>query len=192
MAERGDGVVLTEEMLIGAAKTGNHESLAVWAKQGVRVTSTVPLFLAARGRHLLALQCLVREVGANVNQTFQGETPLMSAAYERNPTVVRCLLELGADVNQASGKTIYANGRTALHTAAHIGGFASVRYLIQAGAKSGAVDSTGETASLESAQGGHYAAMRYLLEEADANMDDIDNFGETAWGLLKALGKDGR
>jgi hypothetical protein len=185
MAERGAGVVVTEEMLIGAAKTGAHETLAVWARQGVRVTSAVPLFLAARGRHLLALQCLVRELGANVNQTFQGETPLMSAAYERKPAVVRCLLELGADVNQASGKTFYAEGRTALHTAAHIGGLASVRYLIQAGAKIGAVDSTGETALLESAQGGHYAAMQYLLEEAGANMDDINNFGETAWDLLR-------
>jgi hypothetical protein len=46
MAYNSDAVVVTEEMLASAAATGALESLTVWAKQGVRVTTAKPLFYA--------------------------------------------------------------------------------------------------------------------------------------------------
>jgi hypothetical protein len=186
MAENSDGMVATEEMLAEAARAGDLESLTAWAMQGVRVMTAEPLFWAARGRHLEVLQYLVRKLGADVNQTWNGAAPLLRAAYEcHNAALVNCLVRLGADVNQVSYcPCIQEEGRTALHTAAHVGFFNNVRCLIEAGARIGAVDSNNETALLESARDGHYATMQYLLEEAGANMADVNNDKETAWDLL--------
>lgn len=43
MAESGNGLMVTEEMLTAAARAGDLESLTAWARQGVRITSGEPL-----------------------------------------------------------------------------------------------------------------------------------------------------
>jgi hypothetical protein len=73
-------VVVTERMLTSAARTGDLESLTTWAKQGARVATVRPLFVATRGGHLEAAQFLVQELGADVNKaTRNGSTLLMVA-----------------------------------------------------------------------------------------------------------------
>jgi hypothetical protein len=89
-------------------------------------------------------------------------------------------MELGADVNGAM-----PNGYTALLVASARGYLAVVQLLIELGAEGQVVESDGHTALLVSAREGHYATMHYLLEKVGANMDDVNNAGDTAWDLLR-------
>jgi hypothetical protein len=180
MAESSDGVVVTEGMLISAARAGDLKSLTIWARQGVHVTSGEPLCHAARGGHIEAMRCLVQQLGADVSKIYNGVTPLMTATQWDNLAVLQCLVELGADVNQAAS----TDGCTPLIMAAIEGNLASVRCLIKLGAHIGAVDDDGDTALLVSARNGHYSAMRYLLEGAGANMDDVNDYKQTVWVAL--------
>jgi ankyrin repeat protein len=75
------------------------------------------------------VQCLVKELGADINHANQdGITALSLAAQEGNLDMLRCLAtELGANnVNQAS-----PDGFTPLDTAALKGRLAVVRYLVE-------------------------------------------------------------
>jgi ankyrin repeat protein len=59
------------------------------------------LYIAAQNGHLAFVQCLVKELGANINQaTNTGCTPLYIAAEQEHLSVVQCFVkEYGADVN---------------------------------------------------------------------------------------------
>jgi ankyrin repeat protein len=63
-----------------------------------------PLYAAAQIGNLVYVQFLVKELGADINQTaVNGATPVFIAAQNDHVAVVRCLVkELGADVNQAA------------------------------------------------------------------------------------------
>jgi hypothetical protein len=178
MAENSGGVVVTEGMLTEAAGAGNLERLTLWARQGVRVTSGKPLYVATRAGHLEVLRWLVQELGADVSQIYNGDTPLIVAADINNLATLKCLVELGADVNQDSGTD------TPLMVAALMSMTAVVRCLIELGAEVGAVDTNGDTALFVCARYGSYAKMHYLLEEAGASMDDLNNDGKTVWGIM--------
>jgi hypothetical protein len=179
MAETGDGVVVTERMLIEAARAGDLESLTMWARQGVRVTTGGPLCAAAGDGHLEVMRYLVQQLGADVSQAIPRKvTPLINAARGDNLAVAQCLLELGADIDQTTPKV------TPLMVAARRGTLAMVRCLVQLGAEVGATNANGDTALLGSAGSGRYATTRYLLEQAGANMEDVNNDGATVWDLL--------
>jgi hypothetical protein len=179
MAENSDEVVVTEYMIGMAVRARDLERLTVWAGQGVRVTSTDPLFVAARIGHLDMVRLLVQQMGANVNQP-PGETPLIVAAYCDNTALVRLLVtELGADINHGS-----LHVGSPLMMAASRGLRAVVQVLVELGAKVGAVNVYGSTALHLSARNGHYLTMQYLLEEGGANMEDVNTNGESAWDLL--------
>jgi hypothetical protein len=139
-------VVVTERMIGSAAAIGDLENLMIWATQGVRVTSGEPLVIAAAGGYLDVLRCLVRELGADVNQTGLGVSPLHMAISRGDLAVVRCLVQLGAAI--------------------------------------GTMNDDGDTALLMSAQIASFPTVHYLLEEGGANMDDVNNDGETIWDLL--------
>jgi hypothetical protein len=100
MAENSCRVVVTEGMLTDAAQAGDLRTLTIWARQGVRVTSGEPLYVATRGGHLEVLRWLVQELGADVSQIHHGDTPLIVAAQRNNLAPLKCLVELGADVNR--------------------------------------------------------------------------------------------
>jgi ankyrin repeat protein len=122
-------------------------------------------------------------MGADVNQaTPNGETPLAIALLQDNLAVVQCLvIELGADVNPPQAMP---HGLTPLIALASKGHLADVRCLVELGAEVEAVDYYGYTALLASACCGQFGTIRYLLEEAGANLDDVNYDGNTIWGLL--------
>jgi hypothetical protein len=106
---------------------------------------------------------------------------LITAAENGFTDLVRLLVtDLSADVNQA-----ISYGWTPLMLASR-GNLCDgvVRCLVELGADVGAVDCNGNTALLESARNGRYTTMQYLVEEGGANMDDVNNQGETVWDLL--------
>jgi ankyrin repeat protein len=110
-----------------------------WGRQGVRVMSDEPLWdSVANGAPLDQLRCLVKDLGANVNQPVRGLTPLLavvhlgSRAKFGNQTyrldMVSCLVEeLAADVNKRGTP----DGRTALYKATSDGNLDMVRCLLK-------------------------------------------------------------
>lgn len=100
---------------------------------------------------------------------MQGWSPLMSAVSAGHEPVVRMLLSLGANVNQAT-----AQGRTSIHYAASKGRTEILRLLLQAGAKVDVVDCTGSQPLHRAAATGHLDTIRCLVEEGKASVDPRD------------------
>jgi hypothetical protein len=67
---------IQEERIIEAVKQGNIGQLRRWAQQGLRISSGEPLFHAVVQSHVDVVQCLVKELGADVNKPDdRGHTP---------------------------------------------------------------------------------------------------------------------
>jgi ankyrin repeat protein len=130
MEEDSDGTVVTEDMITEAASTGDLESLMIWASQGVRCTTAMPLERDALGGHLEVLQYLYREMGADVNQLMpDGSTNLIVAVRLDDLPMMQCLVELGADVNLAT-----PDDGTPLHVAVLRHNVATLEFLVEQGA----------------------------------------------------------
>jgi ankyrin repeat protein len=124
--------VESEKAIIDVCLAGNMAQLRQWGEQGVWARTAVPLSQAVHnGGSIDVLSCLVKELGADVNQRDElGWTALTSAAVLGHHNVVRSLIEeLGADVNIP-----YQEGETPLHMAAAEGHLSVVRDLLQLGA----------------------------------------------------------
>jgi hypothetical protein len=78
-------------MLIDAARAGDLENLTIWARQGVRVVTILPLLIATGKGNLEVLRWLVQELGADVDQEYRETTPLIDAADRGNLAIARCL-----------------------------------------------------------------------------------------------------
>jgi hypothetical protein len=181
MADNIDGVVVTEGMLTEVVHAGDLERLVSWARQGVRVTTARPLFVAVEGGYLEVVRLLVQDLGSDVNQKDQrGQTPLILAAENGCTDLVRLLVtDLGADINQGD-----SHGVTPVFAAAESGHLAGLRCLVQLGADIEAVNSDGYSALLSSALSGQYSTTQYLLKDAGADMEDVDYEGNNAWDFL--------
>lgn len=101
-------------------------------------------------------------------------TPLFAAALLGEPSVVRRLLDEGADLSVPS-----ENGSTCLMAAAANGDEAIVAALLRAGADVGARTASGWTALMHAAMRGQAAAVELLLA-AGATTTDQDEYGMTA------------
>lgn len=161
MADPLDLSEVTEEemeaMLTFAARTGDLEKLQEWGRQGVRVVTAQPLISAALEGFPEVTRCLVQELGADVSQTHDGDTPLAIAAKEGFSDLVRLLVtEFGADINQVCSYINHGidDVGTPLSMAAHEGHLSVVRRLVELGAEVKAAASEGYTALLVSALGG--------------------------------------
>ena len=102
----------------------------------------------------------------------RNEKAMIIAAQEGQETVVRALLEAGADVNKTLDK-----GATPLYIAAQNSHEAVVRALIELGADVNKAKDNGVTPLFIAAQNGHEAVVRALIElGADVNKA-MDNGG---------------
>jgi len=100
--------------------------------------------------------------GVDVNGTNnRGETPLMIAAGEHQPQILRLLIERGADVNYLN-----ADGRTALMYAAEEGAANAIRILIKNGADPKLHGSDRGYAAIHlAASDGHVEVIREMLDK---------------------------
>jgi ankyrin repeat protein len=73
--------------------------------------------------------------------------------------------------------------RTPLIAAALRGNLACVRCLVELGAEVGAANIYGNTALILIVDNGHYPTTQYLLEEAGANLDNVNNNEKNVWDL---------
>jgi hypothetical protein len=118
---------VSEEMIVQACTAGDVSLLRRWARRGIVVISTEPLFCAAATGKLDAVRVLVRELGADVNQACDGVTALHTAAYWGHEHVVRCLVKrFDADVNKPT-----VMGILAVYGAAQMGHEHVVRCLVK-------------------------------------------------------------
>jgi hypothetical protein len=120
-------IEVSEERILEAVERGDIAQLRRWGRLGLRITSGQPLVRALVKGNLDALRCLVKDLGADVNQADRGPTlqPLHIAVHLGNIDMVHCLVnELGADVNQRD-----MDGTTHFFYAAKQGDLAMMRYL---------------------------------------------------------------
>jgi hypothetical protein len=124
-------IEISEERIIQAVKRGNVAQLSRWAQQGLRITSSLPLAHAVKLGILAIARCLVRELGADVNQADEKDcTPLWVAASLGNLAMVQCLVkELGADID-----VVDQFGCTPLMAASAMKHADVVTWLVKAGA----------------------------------------------------------
>jgi hypothetical protein len=146
---------VSEDALVGACILGDISQLRRWVRRGIRVTSVKPLCDAVQHGNYEIAQCLVRELGADVNQAnTEDYSPLCIASQLSNLRMVQFLAtELGADVNQTD-----AGGLTPAFVAAQKGHMAVMRYLVkERGAHVIKANNEGCFPLLIAAQKGHLA-----------------------------------
>ena len=114
---------------------------------------------AVSNEHVACVEALIAG-NADVNKERRdGVTALILAAEKGHDTILRALLEAGADPSAAK----HANGATALIFAAENGHAAAVEALLAAGADANATISAGTSALQLAAKGGHGAVVKVLV-----------------------------
>jgi ankyrin repeat protein len=88
---------VVEKAIAHAVKKGDLELLRVYAKEGLRATSALPLHVASQRGNANVVRVLVEELGIDVNQAMSsnGASSLFIAARDNHLDVVRVLGELG-------------------------------------------------------------------------------------------------
>jgi ankyrin repeat protein len=169
---------ISETVITDSCRARDLVKLRRWGRQGVRVTTAAPLFLAAiEGGNNDVIRCLVSDLGADAKQAnADGFTPLYVAAERGHLDIVQCLVvELGADVNQAT-----EDGATPLYIAAQKGHLDVVRYLVtELGADVSQAHVNGATPLYIAAQMGHLDVVRCLVGEFGADVHLANHSGTT-------------
>jgi ankyrin repeat protein len=164
VASTADSV--TVEAIIAACRQEDTAQLRHWGRcVGVRIKSADPLCECAYiGASLDTLRCLVKDLGADVNQGNHeqgGNTALYVAAQRGHVDVMRCLVkEFGAKVDLG-----YNEGGTPLQMAAWTGNLDVIRCFVEElGADANEVSKSGGSPLIMAAGEGHLDAVRYFLK----------------------------
>jgi ankyrin repeat protein len=173
--------------MVQAVIRGDMKQLKRWARQGVCVRTARPLCQAAASGKIGVVQCLVKELEADVNLGDEvGCTPLFMAAQEGQTAVVRCLVrQLGADVDKASHV-----GTAPLHVAVLEGHLDTTRcFLKELGADVNQATRLGVTPCHVASTKGNLRMLHCLVKEfsADVNKANENRSGFTP--LLVAIEK---
>lgn len=154
-----------------AASNGSFIEITNLIKRGVDIDEPDSdggenaLTMAILGGHDDAVELLISS-GANVNfVASQGNTPLLSAAYQgdKNIAVCRRLLDAGASVNLSPSNGQYA-GVTALYLAASKGAEKVGKLLLDAGADVSVRLPEGQSLMYAAAMGGNPKVIKALTE----------------------------
>ncbi|MCS5711887.1 ankyrin repeat domain-containing protein [Candidatus Berkiella aquae] len=170
-------------LLVNAVKTGQVEFAEFL------LSSYIPLEARAdiiNQNHILMhinenadrqmIELLVR-YGANVNlvDPKEGRTPLHIACQKNHESVIKALLDHGANINVADAK-----GITPLHAAVGLCNENIINELILKGADVSIVDQNGLTFLHKAARARNLGAVRALLETGKIDVNAQDNKGNTA------------
>lgn len=147
-----------------AARRPVEKPKTVNSQTTTKMTNAQTLFGAAEGGDAAEVaRRLASGASADERRSPGGETPLMRAAARGHETVVRVLLDAGADARARR-----ADGFTPLILAVFFGHEGVVRLLVERGADASARTSLGTTAA-RWAEARGFAAMADVLREAEAS-----------------------
>jgi ankyrin repeat protein len=171
------GRTIPEEDMVKAVHRGDLEQMKRWARQGVRAHTAEALRQAAASGKVDAVQCLVQELGVDVNEgDEEGYTPLYAAVQEGRTAMARYLVKgLCADVDRASKK-----GHTPLINAAQNGHLdISCCFIKELDADVNKANGEGFTPLLLAIQEGHLPMVRSLIEALGADIKKVSHDGRT-------------
>ena len=130
--------------------------------RGTQMNEDTPLFFPALYGKAKSVEILL-EFGANIHTRNKCDyTPVMLAAYKRHDSVVRCLIEYGANPNDAAG---FSGSVLLLASGAGKWRLPTLRALIQGGADVNPPHPNGVTPLHHIAEYGGEDEMAYLLEQ---------------------------
>jgi ankyrin repeat protein len=175
-ARRGDAAVLGMLLAAGADP------------ESVNAAGETALMAVARTGNVEAAKLLLK-AGARIDarEKWGGQTPLLYAAAQNQPAMIRLLASKGADVNARSvvrdwgrrmtaeerPKDLNRGGMSPLMMAARDGHIQSARTLLELGAKVDLPDPDGSTALLVALMNGHWDVAKLLVDSgADVNLWD--------------------
>ena len=182
-----------------ACESGSAAVVEMLLAAGVSANATGPygetaLHTCARAGKVDAAKVLIaRGAAVDVGDSWRGQTPLMWAAAQRHPEMMRALIEAGADINARStiinwerqrtaeprDKWLPPGGLTPLLFAAREGCVECTKVLVAAGADLNLVDPDQYTPLILALINGHFDVASALIDAgADVNMED--KVGRTA------------
>ena len=181
-----------------AAVVGNAAIIKILLKGGADVNSrnregqTVLMAVARTGRIDAAKLLLDAGAGVNATEQWGGQSALMWAAAQKQPAMVKLLIEHGADLDargavrdwqrritaETRPKDMDRGGYTALLYAAREGCVECARYLVEAGANINLPDPNRETPLVLALINMRFDTAFYLIS-AGADVDKWDLYGRT-------------
>lgn len=181
--------------LAEAASNGNPAMISLLLDAGAEVEHAnrdgqTALMIVARTNKLEAARALI-EAGADVNraETWRGQTPLMWAAAQSQPAMIRLLMEHGAEPDvrsmanewrqvSAESRRMYrpTGGLTPMLFAAREGCAECIAALIEGGANPDFANPKNVTPLVMAIDNAHMDAARVLIE-AGANVNKWDWWG---------------
>jgi ankyrin len=189
-----------------ACESGSAPIIEKLIAAGVSANATGPygetaLHTCAHAGKVEAAKVLIAH-GASLDagDSWRGQTPLMWAAAQRHPDMMRALIEAGADVNARStiiawerqrtseprDKWLPPGGLTPMLFAAREGCVDCVKVLVSAGADPNIVDPDQYSPLVIALINGHFDVAGALID-AGANLDMEDKVGRTAlWAAVDA------
>jgi uncharacterized protein len=187
-----------------ACESGSAPIVERLIAAGVSANATGPygetaLHTCAHAGKVEAAKVLIaRGAALDAGDSWRGQTPLMWAAAQRHPDMMRALIEAGADVNARStiiawerqrtseprDKWLPPGGLTPMLFAAREGCVDCVKVLVSAGADPNIVDPDQYSPLVISLINGHFDVAGALID-AGANLDMQDKVGRTAlWAAV--------
>lgn len=134
------------------AYQGSKRVRSTTAFAGLKKLSPTAAFKAALAMGRKKDACELLDLGANPNTLIEGRPAIEYAAWSILPTVVKKLVEKGADVNAISpskalveSSDFHQCSMTALHQTVEHGSFSSVKFLLKNGANPNNKESNGWT-----------------------------------------------
>jgi uncharacterized protein len=189
-----------------ACESGSAAVVEKLIAAGVSANATGPygetaLHTCAHAGKVEAAKVLIaRGAALDAGDSWRGQTPLMWAAAQRHPDMMRALIEAGADVNARStiiawerqrtseprDKWLPPGGLTPMLFAAREGCVDCVKVLISSGADPNIVDPDQYSPLVLALINGHFDVAGALID-AGANVDMQDKVGRTAlWAAVDA------
>ena len=174
--------------LYAAAEEGNPELLtAVLSGSKAALnkpdpqSGLTPLMFATRGKHLEAVDTLLR-AGAKASRIdARGRLPAVEAAGHGDTALLALLLEHGASAQRPD-----SSGNTPLMAASLLGNLDSMKLLLENGAWVNQPDDSGATALFRAVLSGSTDKVRLLLDNG-ADAGHADRSGRTPPMLVKQL-----